>query len=268
MVNLALSDEEFGAIQRFIHSAAGISLSNDKKALVKGRLASQVQRHGLRSYREYLQLISSGQAEAETQIAVDLLTTNETYFFRENQHFELLRQKAIGDRPAQMPFRVWSAACSSGEEPYSIAMTLADCLPGKKWELVASDISGRVLDRARKGHYPLERCRDIPAHYLKRFCLKGVGPQEGTLLVQRSLKANIRFIHLNLNQALPDIGLFDVVFLRNVMIYFNAATKQQVIERITAVMKPGACLYVGHSEGLNNIPSTLRMVRPSVYEHR
>jgi chemotaxis protein methyltransferase CheR len=263
----AITDKEFSRFQRFIYDAAGITLSASKKALVSGRLAKRVHAHGLDSYGRYLDLLASGESPAEVQTAVDLLTTNETYFFREPKHFEVLRAAAGAARARGQALRVWSAASSSGEEAYSIAMVLADVLgdaPG--WEVVGTDISARVLERARSGHYPLERTRHIPPAYLKRFCLKGIGPQDGTLLVERALRRRVQFMHANLNERLPQqLGTFDMVFLRNVMIYFNGDTKRQVVARVLSLLKPGGHFLIGHSESLHDINDEVVQVSPAVY---
>lgn len=261
----ALSDTDYRRFQAFIHSAAGITLSPGKKALVCGRLAKRLQHHGLERYADYLALLDSGRAEGEVQIAVDLLTTNETYFFREPKHFALLRDVATA-APRGQTFRIWSAACSSGEEPYTMAMVLADVRGDRPWEVFGSDISSRMLQRARQGHYPMERARNMPPDYLKRFCLKGTGEQAGTLLVQRALRERLRLLHVNLNETLPgDLSSFDMVFLRNVMIYFNAETKRQVVERVLGTLRRGGIFVVGHSESLNGMMNGVQQVSPSVY---
>lgn len=261
----AITDTEFGHFQRFIFEAAGITLSSAKKALVCGRLSKRLQARQLASFAEYFKLLKSGDV-GEVQTAVDLLTTNETYFFREPRHFELLRQVAQAERGRAAPFRVWSAACSSGEEPYSIAMVLADALgESAPWEVVGSDISTRVLDRARTGHYPVERTRHIPTAYLKRYCLRGIDAQAGTLLVDRRLRSRVQLRQVNLNTTLPAMPAFDVIFLRNVMIYFNAETKRQVVARILGLLKPGGYFCIGHSESLNDISTAVTPVAPSIY---
>lgn len=263
MNSLAITDQEFTQFQRFIYDAAGISLSPAKKALVSGRLAKRVQQHHLNSYGEYFRLLESGKDAAEVQTAIDLLTTNETYFFREPKHFELLREHAL--RKRGQPLRVWSAASSTGEEAYSIAMVLAECMEGGAWEVIGSDISTRVLARARNGHYPTERITHIPPAYLKRFCLKGTGEQQGTILVERSLREKVRFLQVNLNAALPQLGMFDVIFLRNVMIYFNGDTKQQVVARVLSLLKPNGYFFIGHSESLHGVTDVVQPLMPSVY---
>jgi chemotaxis protein methyltransferase CheR len=264
MSGTTISDTEFRRLQRFIHEAAGISLSPAKKALVCGRLGKRLRAHGFESYGAYCDLLDGGQAPAEVQAAVDLLTTNETYFFREQKHFDLLRQLAEAHGHGA-PFRVWSAASSSGEEAYSIAMVLADVVGAEGWDVMGTDISSRMVNQARCGHYSEARARQVPTPYLKRFCLRGIGEQAGTLLVDRSLRARVQFVQANLNAELPRLGLFDVVFLRNVMIYFDGATKRQVVARVLAQLKPGGCLCIGHSESLNDVSDAVRQVAPSVY---
>jgi chemotaxis protein methyltransferase CheR len=263
-MNTHISDREFGQFQRFIFNAAGITMSPTKKALVCGRLAKRLQAHELESYGEYLALLDSGEVPDEVQTAVDLLTTNETYFFREPKHFELLRKVAGSARGGVGPFRIWSAASSSGEEAYSMAMVLEDSIPGG-WEVMGSDISVRMLRRAATGHFPLERTRNIPTDYLKRFCLKGMGDQDGTLLINKALRNRVSFMQVNLNETLPTLGTFDMVFLRNVMIYFNGDTKRQVVGRVLSALKPGGYFCVGHSESLTDIPNALEAVAPSIY---
>jgi chemotaxis protein methyltransferase CheR len=264
---ISISEKEFSQFQRFIFDAAGITLSASKKPLVCGRLEKRLNANQLRSYSDYLNLLSSGKAPAETQIAIDLLTTNETYFFREPKHFDLLRQTATASRGQGRPFRVWSAASSSGEEAYSMAMVLADVLQDSPWEIFGSDISTRVLEKARLGHYPLSRTTNIPPPYLKRFCLRGVGPQEGTLLIDTALRRRVRFEQINLNNPLPNVGSFDVIFLRNVMIYFSNDTKQQIIQRLLPTLRSGGYLCIGHSESLNGICDKLKAIAPSIYQN-
>jgi chemotaxis protein methyltransferase CheR len=265
MNGTTITDQEFGRLQRFIFEAAGITLSPAKKALVCGRLGKRLRAHGFEKYADYCDLLDAGTTPAEVQTAVDLLTTNETYFFREQKHFDLLRQVAAERAEAGQPFRAWSAASSSGEEAYSMAMVLADTIGPGGWEVVGTDISSRMVQQARGGHYVLGRTRQIPASYLKRFCLRGFGEQEGTLLVDRSLRAQVNFLQANLNAELPRLGQFDVVFLRNVMIYFNNATKRQVVARVLGQLKPGGHLCIGHSESLNEISNAVEPVAPSIY---
>lgn len=260
-----ITDSELAHFQRFIFEAAGISMSSSKKALVMGRLGKRLARHKLKNFGQYFNLLTSGVDPAEVQIAVDLLTTNETYFFREIKHFDFLREKAIFAKNRVQPFRVWSAASSSGEEPYSIAMVLADCLGSTPWEVLGTDISTQVLQGAERALYTMERARNIPPAYLRRFCLKGVGVHEGRLLIDRSLRDSVFFRHLNLNVALPNLGQFDFIFLRNVMIYFNDNTKREVVGRVISTLKPDGHFCIGQSESLHSITQELTAVAPSIY---
>jgi len=266
MLQVGISDQEFAKFQRFIFEAAGITLSPAKKQLVMGRLGKRLAQYHLDSYNDYFQLLVSGDEPQEVQTAIDLLTTNETYFFRESSHFDFLRELATQAASRAQAFRVWSAASSTGEEAYSVAMVLADVMNTTPWEVVGSDISSRVLQAAATGHYTLERARHVPPHYLKKYCLKGQGPHEGTLLIDRSIRQKVRFIQANLNAPLPEMGPFDVVFLRNVMIYFNDETKRQVVARVLSQLKHGGHFLIGHSESLNDISREVRLVSPSVYQ--
>lgn len=265
MHSISLSDQEFRQFQDMIFVIAGISMSPSKKQLVAGRLAKRLADHGVTSYGDYFDLLVGPTGGAELQVAVDLLTTNETYFFREPKHFAFLRDQILPDLKGQSTVRVWSGACSSGEEPYSLAMTLAESLGPEGWEIVASDICSKVLAKARAGHYPIVRAADIPPASLNRYCLKGVDAQHGTFLVERALREKIDFRQINLNHALPALGVFDVIFLRNVMIYFDLDTKRQVVQRLLPALKPGGYFIISHSESLNGVTDVLKMVCPSVY---
>lgn len=258
-----LSDAEFREFQQMIYLVAGIHMPATKKTMVAGRLSKRLKALQLDSYGAYWRHLR--QDAAEKQTAVDLLTTNETYFFREPRHFDYLRERVLSAHSRRRPFRLWSAACSSGEEAYSAAMVLSDVLGGTGWEILASDISLGVLDRARAGRYPMTRTDGIPRDSLKQYCLRGIGEAEGTLMVDPVLRAKVNFQQINLNVRLPEVGLFDVIFLRNVMIYFNAETKQQVVARLLGALRAGGYLIIGHSETLSGFPCGLEVVMPSVY---
>lgn len=255
-----IGDAEFLRLRDWLEAATGIHLSPAKRTLVTSRLAKRLRERGCAGYGPYLRLVQED--ATERQVAIDLLTTNETYFFREPSHFDFL-QRLLPELGS--PVRVWSAACSTGEEPYSIAMLLDAQLRGRPWELLATDISSRVLEQARRGHYRMQRTHGIPPELLARYCLRGTGRQEGTLLVARSLRERVRFEQANLNERLPDFGEFDVIFLRNVMIYFDVDTKRAVVARLLKHLCPGGHLLIGHSESLNDVSRDLRMLRPSVY---
>ena len=257
-----LSDADYRRIQAFLRKEAGITLGPAKKPLVMGRLGKRLLARDCGSYDAYLRLLDS--EATERQQAVDLLTTNETYFFRETKHFAFLSEQIIPQRANQSELRIWSAACSSGEEPYSIAMVLAE-RRGRGWEILASDLSTRVLASAAQGIYPMERAEKIPKAYLKRYCLRGVGRQEGSFSIVPELRKSVKFSQINLNHPLPAVGDFDVIFLRNVLIYFDPPAKEAICLRLLAHLRPGGYFLVGHSESLHGVVDGLRLVQPAVY---
>lgn len=263
---LTLSDKEFSLFQRMIYDIAGINLAGNKKALVSSRLAKRVKHFGLTSYGQYFDLLQS-KAHNEHQIAIDLLTTHETFFFREPKHFDFVREKILPTWN-QCPHRIWSAASSSGEEAFTLAMVLADHAPTKNWEIVGTDISTQILDRARSGHYAIERADNIPKPYLTKHCLKGIGLQTGTFIISPELTKHVQFVHANLKNNLSHLGSFDIIFLRNVLIYFDNKTKQQVVSQLLKQLKPNGYFIVGHSESLNGVVDNLTAVVPSVYQKR
>ena len=263
--NSSITDAEFAQFQKLIFQLAGISLSDAKKILLVGRLSKRLSHFGFQTFGQYYRYIAGGENPGERQIMVDLLTTNETYFFREPKHFDFLREIAT-QRRSSSSFRVWSAASSSGEEAYSMAMVLAEVLGGNFWEIVGTDISSRVLEKARLGHYPLERTHGIPMPLLKKYCLKGMGEYEGTLLIVRELRERVEFLHSNLMAPRQGLGLFDIIFLRNVMIYFDTETKRKVVANLLPYLKGNGFFVVGHSESLNGVTDDLVPMRPTIYQ--
>jgi len=261
---IKISEEEYENFKSFIYDAAGISMAQSKQILVSSRLHNRITHYNLAGFDEYYSLITDGLHPQELQHAIDLLTTNETYFFREMKHFDLLRDKILPEH-GKNRFRLWSAACSTGEEPYSLAMVLADRMGHTPWEIHCTDISTRVLKQAERGVYPLEAKEKIPPDYLVKYCLKGVDDKEGTLLIDKKLRQHIRFKQLNLNSMWPPNDPYHVIFLRNVLIYFDIPTKKKLVRRLSQQLTPGGYLIVGHSESLNTITTELKAVQPSVY---
>jgi chemotaxis protein methyltransferase CheR len=264
MSAMTLSDRSFSVVADVFHKVSGIRLLPAKRQLVIGRLQKLASEKGMSNLDDYVNQVIKGGDQAELVKVVDRLTTNETYFFREPAHFEFLAHHLAQRRPAG-DFRVWSAASSSGEEAYSIAMLLADKIGPSGWEIVGTDLSTAMVDAAQRGLYPMERARNTSSDYLKRFCMKGSGPYEGQLLVSKALRARVRFQQANLMQPLPDIGRFDVVFLRNVLIYFEPDAKLDIVRRVAPLIKPGGFLFTGHSESISNLPTGLTSVRPAIY---
>lgn len=263
-MNIEISQFAFHKIRDYVHRTAGIVIGADKTALVTGRLWRRLELTGHTTYESYFTFVSSAAGEQERHIMLDLLTTNETYFFREPAHFNFLRDHII---PQQGPhkMRVWCAASSTGEEAHSIAMVLSDALGKCDWDILATDISRKVLEHARTGVYRAERINHIPRDYLQRFCRRGIGEYDGMLAVVPSLRSRICFEQHNLLHARTSDEQFDVVFLRNVLIYFDQATKQKVLENILKSMRPGGWLILGHCESLQGLDVGVKVVRPSIY---
>jgi chemotaxis protein methyltransferase CheR len=262
-----ITDAEFAQFQKLIYKIAGISLADSKKVLLVGRLGRRLKHHGLSSFAEYYRFVAGGDDPGELQTMVDLLTTNETYFFREEAHFEFLSKTIVAQHPAGSPFNVWSAASSTGEEIYTISFVLAEALGlDANWIVTGSDISTAVLATAQRGLYWLDRTRGLPQSYLRKYCLKGVRTQEGGFMIAPEIKRHTKFMQVNLNKALPVLGKFHVIFLRNVMIYFDAETKRQVVARLVEQLHPGGYFIVGHSESLNGLTDTLRAIKPTIYQ--
>jgi chemotaxis protein methyltransferase CheR len=261
-----ITDQEFALFQRLIYKIAGISLSDGKKILLVGRLTRRLKVYDLSSFSQYYRMLSTGEHPEEVQTMVDLLTTNETYFFREPKHFDFLRDEIIRKRRSPATFRVWSAASSSGEEVYTLAMVLADQLPNTPWEIVGSDISTQVLAKAATGHYSLARTEGIPPAYMTKYCLKGVRSHAGSVLIVPELRKKTHFYQINLMNPVEDeIGEFEVIFLRNVMIYFDPPTKAKVVHNLLPRLKSGGHLIIGHSETLNGITDRVEAVLPTIY---
>ena len=266
MLQFKITDNEFNAFREFIYEHAGIKLSDEKHTLVTSRLSKRLRHFELDTFQEYFDLMVASPADGERQMAIDLLTTNETYFFREYKHFEYLEKEILANWKGGKPFNVWSAASSSGEEAYSIAMLLDDKLGTRPWEIFGSDISSRVLKKAQTGHYAQSRIDGIPKAYLKKYCLKGKGQHEGTLLIDKRLRQKVSFSPVNLKKPFENIGLFEVIFLRNVLIYFDMETKSKIIKQLVGQLQPGGYLIIGHSESLKGIHDGLVTVAPTVYQ--
>ena len=265
-MDFAISDREFSQYREFMQNKVGICLNDSKKTLLISRLSKRLRHYSLDSFGKYFNLVEGQTHPGEEQIMIDLLTTNETYFFREAHHFDHLKNEILLKQKRGDTFRVWSAASSTGEEAYSIAMLLADHFGLDGWEIIGSDVSSRVLDTARQGKYTMERIDGIPQQSLKKYCLKGFGPEEGCLLIDKSLRKNVSFTQINLNVSLPNLGLFDAIFLRNVLIYFDAEIKNQIVKRVLSLLKPGGTFFIGHSETLTGISNSVHVVGPTTYK--
>ncbi len=262
-----MEPETFQAFQQLAYQKAGIFLRPGKAALVQARLARRLRELGLASEKEYLQRLQADPGD-EVILFLDAISTNFTKFFREPDHFESLQQDVEQLLSAgQTRFRFWSAACSSGEEPYTAAMVLDPLLRGKDWKILATDISTRVLARAAEAVYPDEDVEPIP-EALKRKYLEPAEAENGAArwAISRALRERIVFHRLNLaNRPYPMSGPLDAVFCRNVMIYFDRPMRAGLVGEFDRLLRPGAHLFIGHSETLNGLETRLRSERPSVY---
>lgn len=264
--SVALKKNEFEWISRFLYERTGIALNDGKQALVMGRLDKRLRKRNLQSYSEYFALLGRPGYEDETTVAIDLLTTNETYFFREPKHFDFLRNVVFPQYQRQRQIRIWSAASSSGEEAYTIAMTLAEYFQGSDWEVIGTDISTRMLEKAQRGLYPMVAADKIPRTLLKKYCLKGREEFDEFFLMDSTIRQRVHFSIANLIEPLPELGLFEIIFLRNVMIYFDKDTKKRLVEKITTKLRTGGYFIVSHSESLNGLDSPLKLIAPSIYQ--
>ncbi len=258
------SDTDFARIKALIYKKAGISLHDGKHAMVYSRVSRRLRETGHTSFRSYLDWLEQHDGP-EWQEFVNALTTNLTAFFREQHHFEVLHEMLAAKR--SHPWRIWCSAASTGEEPYSIAMTATEALwPGGNFHIVNSDIDTKVLATAARGVYKADGVKGLSHERLQRFFMRGKGANAGLMRVKPELQKHMEFMPINLIHELPLREPFDVVFCRNVMIYFDGPTQRQVLERIHRVMKPGGTLFVGHAENFSDARSLFVLRGKTVYE--
>ncbi|MGN4039549.1 CheR family methyltransferase, partial [Burkholderia gladioli] len=265
--DFAFTGEDFARIRALIHRRAGISLSEHKRDMAYSRLARRLRALGLDSFRDYLDRLERDNDPVEWEAFTNSLTTNLTAFFREAHHFPILAE-FVKTRPA--PVSVWCSAASTGEEPYSLAITLLEALgpsAARQASILATDLDTQVLEKARLGIYTFDQVKHLSQERLRRFFLKGTGPQAGRVKVRPELRQMIRFEPLNLTDADYGIGQgFDAIFCRNVMIYFDKPTQGQVLTRFEPLLKPGGLLFAGHSENFSYVTQAFRLRGQTVYE--
>ncbi|HJV35003.1 CheR family methyltransferase [Geomonas sp.] len=264
----SFSDTEFARVRGLIYRKAGIALAPHKKDMVYSRLARRLRALGLSSFTEYLKLVEAA-GEPELEAFINALTTNLTSFFREPHHFKLLGER-LARQPAGRAVTIWSCGCSTGQEPYSIAMAARQAL-GEETPLriLATDIDTTVLARARQGVYPLDQLQKVPAGLLRRFFLKGAGRQEGLGRVKDELKRLVSFERVNLqSESWPIPERFDYIFCRNVMIYFDRETQHGILQRLASRLKPEGLLFVGHSESLHGSQTLFKSCGNTAYTLR
>lgn len=272
---IKLTDAEFRQLRAFIYDHTGISLSDHKRALVYARLAKRLRHHRLDCFADYYKLLTENDADGSELVEmINCITTNKTDFYREPHHFRFLTDHVFPEiraRGAQggRRVRIWSAGCSSGEEPYTLAITVRESFPiNEPWDvrILATDIDTRVLAHAEAGQYTDEQASRIPDALLHKYFYRDQA--EGTVLAKQTLKDLIRFKRLNfMDDPWPMRGPFDAIFCRNVIIYFDRPTQRRLIERFTQLLRPGGCLFLGHSESLIEAGQKLRHVSQSVYQH-
>ncbi len=261
-----LRDADFDRVRRLIYQRAGISLGAHKREMVYSRLARRLRSLAQHSFSAYLDALERHEGSDEWEEFVNALTTNLTAFFRESHHFPILAEFAAS-RPG--PLAVWCCAASTGEEPYSIAMTLHEALGSRAAgaRIVATDIDTNVLERAQRGIYAADRIDKMDPQRLRRFFLRGKGANSGMVRVRPELAEMIDFHALNLLAPRWEIGgPFDVIFCRNVMIYFDKATQANILKRFVPLLKPGGLLFAGHSENFTYISQSFRLKGQTVYE--
>lgn len=262
---LPLSDQHFRRICQLIYQRAGIVLASHKRDMVYNRLVRRLRQLGVDDFGDYLGMLEANASDAEWQAFINALTTNLTAFFREGHHFPILAEHA---RQRRGEYKVWSAAASTGEEPYSIAITLADALGEGmgRWKVFASDIDTQVLEKAQSGVYRQQELKTLSPQQLQRYFMRGTGPHEGYVRVRQELMKQVEFAAINLlGSKLQTPGPFDAIFCRNVMIYFDKKTQQDILSRFVPLLKPGGLLFAGHSENFSHLSREFWLRGQTVY---
>lgn len=265
-----LTDKEFELFKHLIYQQVGITLDAPKKTLLVSRLGKRLRDLKLPSYQAYYDCVNAQDGEEELMKLLDLVSTNKTDFYREPVHFDFLRDQVLPEVQSAKTLRIWSSASSSGEEPYTIAMTLFDAIPDiSRWDIkiLASDISTRVLAKASSGIYEEERVSQLPQDLVQRHFLRGKGPQAGKLQVRPQIGRLVAFRRINLmDPTFPIRSPLDVIFCRNVMIYFDRPTQAKLMEKFFRYLRPGGYLFIGHSESLQWIDHQFTYLRPTIYQ--
>ena len=267
MLNAELTEQQFHKICNLVYNTSGIKLKKGKEALVRARLMKRLRALNMRNITEYLHLIEGKSGATELDALIDVMTTNKTSFFREIDHFDFLRDAILPTLDGQR-LRFWSAACSSGEEPYSLAMLLQHSLPDiarRDVLILATDISRQMLEKAQKAIYPEQSIQADAVQPYRRFFVKLRNGGLGQVQVVQEVREIVRLAWLNLLEKWPMKGPFNVVFCRNVMIYFDRPTQQKLIDRFWQLLAPGGYLFVGHSEGLSGVKHRFEYVKPAIY---
>lgn len=264
----SLSSAQFQRISRILQSMVGICIKPGKEILVRSRLSSRLRGLGMRDFDQYLAHVESPGAQAELETMIDLLTTNKTSFFREHQHFDFLKHQVLPELAGKRRVRFWSAGCSTGQEPYTLAMVLHESLPdlqGRDIRILATDLSARVLAVAKRATYDEETCSDIESGLLHRYFSRVDDAPGPGYLVKEPLRRMVQLAQLNLNGPWPMKGPFTTIFCRNVMIYFDHDVRKRLISRYYDMLEPGGYLFIGRAESLTGIEHDFSSIMPAVY---
>ena len=267
---MEITEKEYTEFCNFIYSACGIKLHQGKREMVKARLGKQIRLKKLSGFNEYFKLVKEDQTGEEVVNLLNVISTNLTYFFRESKHFDYLVEKVVPEvnRNGGNRVRIWSAGCSTGEEPYTLAMVINENIDPsiRDWKILATDLSTKVLGIASQGYYPKERLRGIPGVLQKKYLQKNSRNANDSYQVKDELRKRIHFGRLNLMEPFPVKGPFDIIFCRNVMIYFDRATQEALARRFHGVLRQGGFFFVGHSESLLGVKHEFKYLGPSIYQ--
>lgn len=264
---LVLTDRDMQRIAALVYERSGIGLHEGKRPLVVARLQKRLRALSLDTFSKYLNYLEQDTSGDELTLLLDSIATNHTYFFREEQHFKFLAEKVVPEmRKNRRPLDIWCAASSTGEEPYTIGMTLSDLDPPMDFRMVASDISTKALRAASAAVYKMPAVEKLPIDTLRKYFEKGMGEASGFARVRKELRSKIQFRQVNLLEVPKFETKFDVIFCRNVMIYFDRAVQQRVVSALEKNLRPGGYLFISHSESLNGITHGLRWVAPAAYQ--
>lgn len=268
MLTIELRDKDFEQISRLVYEQCGIHLHDGKRELVKARLGKRLREGQFKSFADYYQFVTTDEGTEELILMIDSISTNLTYFFREESHFTKLKSILPAFMKSKSRLQIWSAGCSSGEEPYSLAMCASETLgnTGSGVSILATDISTKVLKSAAGGIYPKDRVARVPNDLLRRYFQYGTGQSAGYYKVKNEIRDTIEFRRFNLMHTFPADFRFQIIFCRNVMIYFDKKTQDALINRFYGALEPGGYMFVGHSESLTGLNHAFQYVEPSIYK--
>ncbi len=264
---IIIKETEFIKIKELIHKFSGIYIEDDKIEFIQSKLNSHLHKLNLDSFSKYYYCLLEDNIILQDMI--NKITTNQTYFFREQKHYTFLEQEILKKLNSKRVFKCWSAAASSGQEAYSSAMVIANILDisSHRWEIILSDINNNILNKAKEAKYPLNESKKISKSFFERYCDYDENKDKHHFYIKNNLKNKLQFKNINLINDLPsDLEEFDLIFLRNIIIYFDKPTRKKIVEKVIKKLKKGGFLFMGHSESLFNITSKVKLIQPSIYQ--